>query len=155
MDLINSPSGPFVPIALATLSAPTAYADGVAKSVPFDELLFVKGEALKFPDPAVPTFFLGGGSGLWLVQAQFTLSNAPTTVLAKLVAESGSQTTETSLKQAAASEGSLSLSAFMRDSTSPLSEGNIFTGFQLVITGTGASGNINGASLLVYRLGNG
>lgn len=155
MDLQNSPSGPFVPIALATLSAPTSYSDGVAKSVPFDEILFNKGEALQVPDPAIPDFFIGGGPGLWLVQAQFTLSNAPTTVLAKLIAESGSQTTETSLKQAAASEGCLMLSALMRDSTSPLQEGNIFTGFQLVITGTGASGNINGAQLLVYRLGNG
>jgi hypothetical protein len=154
MDLINPPSGTFVPIALAALSAPVAFVDGVEKSVPFDELLFNKGSALKFPDPAIPGFSIGGGPGLWLVQAQFTLSVAPTTVLAKLVAESGSQTTQSSIKQAAATQGALTLSGLFLNSTAPLQADNVFTGFQLLITGTGAGGNITGAQLLVFRLGN-
>lgn len=154
MDLQNSPSGPYVPIALAMLSAPVAFSDGVAKSVPFDLISYNKGAALKAPNPAIAGFYVGGGPGLWLVQAQFTLSAAPTTVLAQLVAESGSQTTSASIKQASATQGALSLSALMLDSTDPLQADNIFTGFQLVITGTGAGGNINGAQLLVFRLGN-
>ena len=154
MDMMNPPSGPFIPIGQAILSAPVAFADGVALSVPFDQLIFNKGDSLKFPNPPIVNTPLGVGPGFWLVQAQFALSVAPaTSVLAQLAMGSGSQIDQASCKWGSVNAGSLALNSMQFNSYTPLQAGNVFAGLQLLITGTGTAGNVTAAKILVFRLG--
>lgn len=155
MDMQNPASGPFVPIGRALLSAPVAFSDGVLLSVPFDEIQFNKGSCIKAPNPTIAGFPLAVGPGLYLIQAQFTLSSSPTTVLASLICESSSQTDSATCKWAAANAGSLSLNSNQLASYAALQAGNAFAGLRLNITGTGAGGNVTGAQILVFRMGQG
>ncbi len=157
MDLQNPPSGVFVPIARAILTAPAAFTAGATLSVPFDTIQFNKGSCLKVPAPPIAGFPLAVGPGLYLIQAQFSLSVTPaTSVQAELICESGSQTDVAVVTWGSVNAGSIMLNSNQLASYAALQAGNAFAGVTLNITTTGApNGNVNGAQILVFRMGQG
>lgn len=154
MDLQQPPSGTFLPIGQADISAAVAFTGGTPLSVPFDRIQFNKGEALRAPNPAIPDVYLGVGPGLWLFQAQFSLSVAPaTSVVAQLQCESDSQLLQSQVKWGSVDHGVISLNALQLNSYAALQVDNIFAALRLIITGTGTSGNVTSAQIFAFRMG--
>jgi hypothetical protein len=151
MDPRIPPSGPFSPIALLSLSAPQAFADGVADSIDFDTVTYEKGDIGRIVTPNVSGIIFAVGPGLYLIQVQIVTSVA---VAIELSTEllTGSTATPSANKNAATDRIQNTNNSAVRKSDTPFSA-DIFAGLIVGFKGTGAAGNITTAQALIQRLG--
>lgn len=142
------PSGVFAAMGRFSLSAPAAYLAGVAFLIPFDRTDFVIGEGISL-DAANKRVTIS--PGLYFAQVQYHLTAAPTLLTSALDIFSLAAIDEGGIVQPTSNAATLACNALRLPSETPISA-TVFAAVAAGFTGTVNAGNVDVASLLVYRL---
>jgi len=154
----TSPSGQEAPLAMLTLSADFAFADGVQAAIPFDVVSFIKGDAGRIIMPTIGGVCFASGPGLWLAQCVLSLSANVDRAECVLGASTGISNLNC-VTEIGANAGHVGSCIFQGQFLIPASDTPlhttpplIFAGFAASFTGFGAAGNITkaGSSLLLW-----
>jgi len=148
-----SPSGPAVGVARIAISAPVAFTDGVDVAIPFDTIQYRRGFVGDLLTVPVDGFVFVLNAGLYQLIAQVQVDVTTTTNRLNVGIASGSDDDTVAVETSGVTkELSVAMSALRLSTETPIS-GTVFAAAGAVFTGTGASGNITSAELLIVELG--
>lgn len=155
----TSPSGQEAPVAVLRLSADLPFTDGVAVTLPFDELAFIKGDAGRIIDPVVGGISFASGPGLWFFDMYYNLDVDVDRAQGVVGASTGTSNINRVSDQLDTGHlGSLAFSGHIlipgTDAPLHTTDPIIFCGWGCAFQGFGASGNVlaDGTSLALYPM---
>lgn len=146
-----SPSGPFQGLARLSISTPLALADGVAAAVPFDRADILAGSVGEVLDPMLAaTYCFAFGPGAYLLQAQYTFDEAPTSIAGDLIVAFTGGTEDTRTVEAD-DRLNMTMNVIVLPNLANVS-GDFYSVVGARLTSTGAAISVLRASLLISRV---